>query len=196
MVHRNLEWLQDLDIQYDASCFDADPFQAMPGGVGSVWPFIAGRFVELPYTLPQDHTLFITLNERDGRIWHDKLDCLAKMSPMALVITHPDYLDSQRRIDAYRQLLLKAHDIAGVWQALPKDVADWWRAHDRSTLQREPNGDWIIHGPAADRARAITLRSTGSFDASDQMDVVAINGNDEWPMLAVEWSNTTISGNV
>lgn len=45
MVHRNLAWLQDLDILYDASCFDADPFQAMPGGVGSVWPFVAGRFI-------------------------------------------------------------------------------------------------------------------------------------------------------
>src|SRR6185295_6616832 len=27
MVHRNLEWLQALDIEYDASCFDADPYQ-------------------------------------------------------------------------------------------------------------------------------------------------------------------------
>ena len=69
MVHRNLQWLQDLDIQYDASCFDVDPYQAMPGGIGSCWPFIAGRFVELPYTLPQDHTLFIALKQRDGRIW-------------------------------------------------------------------------------------------------------------------------------
>ncbi len=58
MVHRNLKWLQKLDIEYDASCFDYDPFQPFPGGTGSIWPFIAGKFVELPYTLPQDHTLF------------------------------------------------------------------------------------------------------------------------------------------
>ena len=30
MVHRNLSWLQALDVEYDASCFDVDPFQAMP----------------------------------------------------------------------------------------------------------------------------------------------------------------------
>jgi peptidoglycan/xylan/chitin deacetylase (PgdA/CDA1 family) len=196
MVHRNLEWLQQLDILYDASCFDADPYQAMPGGVGGVWPFIAGRFVELPYTLPQDHTLFITLNERDGRIWQDKLDFLVKLRAMALVITHPDYLDSPRRIDAYRQLLLTARDIAGIWHALPKDVATWWRARDRSTLQREPTGGWMIQGPAADRARVITLRSTGSDDASRPIDAVAINGQCERPMLAMEWSNPMISGNV
>jgi hypothetical protein len=37
MVHRNLNWLQALDIDYDASCFDVDPYQAMPGGVGGLW---------------------------------------------------------------------------------------------------------------------------------------------------------------
>ena len=51
MVHRNLNWMQALDIDHDGSCFDIDPFQAMPGGVGGVWPFFAGKFVELPYTL-------------------------------------------------------------------------------------------------------------------------------------------------
>ena len=107
MVHRNLEWLQSLDIEYDASCFDIDPFQAMPGGVGSVWPLIAGRFVELPYTLPQDHTIFIALNERDGQIWQRKLDFLAAMRGMALIVTHPDYLDSEHRIGVYRQFLLR-----------------------------------------------------------------------------------------
>ncbi len=43
MVHRNPEWLQDLNVAYDASFFDSDPFQAMPRGVGGVWPFIVGR---------------------------------------------------------------------------------------------------------------------------------------------------------
>ena len=107
MVHRNLAWLQSLNVEYDASCFDADPFQAMPGGVGGVWPFIAGRFVELPYTLPQDHTLFITLNERDGRIWEQKLEFIIRLGGMALLITHPDYLNSDNRIAAYRHLLEK-----------------------------------------------------------------------------------------
>ena len=40
MVHRNLNWMQGLDVDYDASVFDVDPLQAMPGGVQTVWPFI------------------------------------------------------------------------------------------------------------------------------------------------------------
>jgi peptidoglycan/xylan/chitin deacetylase (PgdA/CDA1 family) len=158
MVHRNLTWLQALDIQYDASCFDADPYQAMPGGVGGLWPFIAGRFVELPYTLPQDHTLFIALNQTDGQIWHDKLAFIAKLRGMSLVITHPDYLDSPQRVEAYRRFLEQARELDGIWHALPKDVATWWRARDASTLARDPNDDWTITGPAASRARATTIR--------------------------------------
>jgi peptidoglycan/xylan/chitin deacetylase (PgdA/CDA1 family) len=58
---RNPEWLQALDIEYDASCFDVDPFEPMPGGTMSIWPFFCGRFVQLPYTLVQDHTLLVIL---------------------------------------------------------------------------------------------------------------------------------------
>lgn len=162
MVHRNLAWLQLLNVEYDASYFDIDPFQAMPGGVGSLWPFMAGRFVELPYTLPQDHTLFVTLNERDGRIWEEKLDFVAKLGGMALFITHPDYLDSDYRIDAYRRLLEKARNMAGIWHSLPKEVAAWWRERDLSMLQRESDGHWRIEGPAALCGRVATLKMAAS----------------------------------
>ena len=158
MVHRNLAWLQSLEIEYDASCFDADPYQAMPGGVGSAWPFMAGRFVELPYTLPQDHTLFVALKERDGRIWMEKLDFIVKLGGMALFITHPDYLDSDDRRDAYRRLLERARDMDGMWHALPRQVAAWWRDRDQSNLQREANGEWRIAGSASGRGRAATLK--------------------------------------
>ena len=91
-VHRNLEWLQKLNIQYDASCFDYDPYQPFPGGTGSIWPFIAGKFVELPYTLPQDHTLFYVLKVRDIDIWIRKTKWIIKNNGVILIITHPDYL--------------------------------------------------------------------------------------------------------
>jgi peptidoglycan/xylan/chitin deacetylase (PgdA/CDA1 family) len=128
MVHRNLVWLQQLDIAYDASYFDIDPFQAMPGGVGSLWPFTAGKFVELPYTLPQDHTLFITLAQRDVSIWRKKLAFIAGQRGMALMLTHPDYLDTPRRLDLYREFLLHARQAAALWHALPCEVAQWWRS--------------------------------------------------------------------
>jgi len=148
MVHRSLEWLQQLDIQYDASCFDIDPFQPMPGGVGSIWPFVCGKLVELPYTLPQDHTLFIALGERDCRIWKDKLDYIASNSGMALMLTHPDYLNTDRYLDLYRQFLLEVHQMGGYWHALPSEVAQWWRRREESHLIADAAGDHSIQGPA------------------------------------------------
>lgn len=164
MVHRNLAWLQSLDVEYDASYFDIDPFQAMPGGVGSLWPFVAGRFVELPYTLPQDHTLFVALNETSGRIWEEKLDFVAKLGGMALFITHPDYLDSDYRIDAYRRLLEKARAMQGMWHALPKEVAAWWRERDQSQVLCGNDGQYRIEGPAVLRGRVATINVVSSID--------------------------------
>ncbi|MDI7276999.1 MAG: hypothetical protein QME94_13555, partial [Anaerolineae bacterium] len=53
MTHRNPEWMQALEIEYDSSFFDTDPFEPVAGGTMSIWPFLMGRFVELPYTLAQ-----------------------------------------------------------------------------------------------------------------------------------------------
>ncbi|MHA1380883.1 MAG: hypothetical protein ACTSRG_21160, partial [Candidatus Helarchaeota archaeon] len=50
-THRNPEWMQSLEIEYDLSFFDTDPFEPIPGGTMSLWPFRIGHFVELPYTL-------------------------------------------------------------------------------------------------------------------------------------------------
>ena len=48
LTHRHPEWMQELDVEYDASFFDTDPFEPIPGGTMSLWPFVLGRFVELP----------------------------------------------------------------------------------------------------------------------------------------------------
>jgi hypothetical protein len=149
MVHRNLEWLQQLNIEYDASCFDIDPFQPMPGGVGTIWPFVAGKFIELPYTLPQDHTLFVALNERDARIWTKKRDFLIQHDGMVLMLTHPDYLTTSHHLDLYRAFLTETHSIPGCWHALPNQVAAWWRQREACTVSLEPTGEWSIRGPAA-----------------------------------------------
>src|SRR5882724_2081492 len=36
---RELDWLHDLDIQYDASTFDTDPFEPQPEGHHTIFPF-------------------------------------------------------------------------------------------------------------------------------------------------------------
>ena len=157
MVHRHLAWMQALNIGYDSSCFDVDPFQAMPGGVGGVWPFFAGKFVELPYTLPQDHTLLVSLGETTPRVWIEKFVWLRSLAGMALLITHPDYLNTPSRLDVYRQFLEYLSAQRDVWYALPKEVVAWWRLRDNLQIV-ERNGSPQVVGPFAERARIFSPR--------------------------------------
>lgn len=156
MVHRNLNWLQALEIDYDASCFDVDPFQAMAGGVGGVWPFFAGKFVELPYTLPQDHTLLVSLGESSPRIWIEKLAYLRRLAGMATLITHPDYLDTPQRLDVYRAFLEHLVEQSDCWMALPREVATWWRQRDKLEIVDGGQSPRLV-GSAADRATLFSL---------------------------------------
>jgi hypothetical protein len=108
---RHLDWLHDLDVQYDASTFDTDPFEPQPDGRHTIFPFWVPHpngssinpelsvinsssrgYVEVPYTLPQDFTLFVLLQEKTPEIWLRKLDWIAQHGGMALVDVHPDYL--------------------------------------------------------------------------------------------------------
>ena len=66
---RDRDCLNDLDIAYDATTFDTDPFEPQPEGVHTIFPFWIARppgggYVELPYTLPQDSTMFLVLQEK------------------------------------------------------------------------------------------------------------------------------------
>jgi predicted glycosyltransferase/peptidoglycan/xylan/chitin deacetylase (PgdA/CDA1 family) len=182
MLHR-LPWLHALDIRYDASTFDTDPFEPQPDGAATVFPFWvpqprsalgqeqeqererkpelrsrdapseappakgdgqrrfagagprAGGYVELPYTLPQDSTLFLLLQEAGPDIWLRKLDWVAEHGGMALVTIHPDYVqfegDPRRRGTypaAYYVKLLEyvRQRYAGrFWPALPVEIARW-----------------------------------------------------------------------
>lgn len=136
MLH-NLDWIHELDVLYDASTFDTDPFEPQPDGVQTIFPFwvqssgIKG-YVELPYTLPQDSTLFVLLKETTIDLWMKKLDWIAEHGGMALVIVHPDYLCFQGRpnsseypVDLYEQFLKYVTTKYGdtCWFALPREVA-------------------------------------------------------------------------
>jgi hypothetical protein len=41
-THRQPEWMQSLEIEYDLSFFDTDPYETIPGGTISIWPFSVG----------------------------------------------------------------------------------------------------------------------------------------------------------
>jgi hypothetical protein len=142
-MHHNLEWLHDLEVLYDASTFDTDPFEPQPDGMQTIWPFTvtdqAGRhqYVELPYTLAQDFTLFVLMQETEISIWTQKLAWIAGHHGMALINTHPDYMDfgdgdhssETYPIQYYIDFLqhLQAQYNAGYWHALPAAVAQYWK---------------------------------------------------------------------
>jgi peptidoglycan/xylan/chitin deacetylase (PgdA/CDA1 family) len=127
MTHRNPEWMQELDIEWDSSFFDTDPFEPMGGGVMSIWPYAIGRFVELPYTLAQDHTLMQTLGDTSPECWLVKLRFIAAHRGMALLNTHPEYLCHAGRLSLYERFLDEVRSLGGYWHALPSDVARWCR---------------------------------------------------------------------
>ncbi len=126
---RNPAWMQALEIEYDLSFFDTDPFEPLPGGTMSIWPFTIGRFVELPYTLPQDFTLTALLGETTPRLWLEKVDFIERFQGMALLNSHPDYLRDRVGWKLYAEFLERMRRRDGYWHALPIDVARWWRAH-------------------------------------------------------------------
>jgi glycosyltransferase involved in cell wall biosynthesis len=151
MLNR-LSWLHELEVMYDASTFDTDPFEPQPEGRHTIFPFWVATppsapssssngstaspgFVELPYTLPQDSTLFLLLREKNEQIWTQKLDWIAGHGGMVLLDTHPDYVafeGTTQRTNGYpvefyeRFLTYVASRHAGAyWHALPREVAGY-----------------------------------------------------------------------
>lgn len=127
LTHRHPEWMQALDIEYDLSFFDTDPFEPMPGGTMSIWPFFLGHFVELPYTLVQDHTLTTVLGESTPHLWLKKVDFIEKYHGMALLISHPDYLQEPANMRLYSEFLSAMQARGKYWHATPRDAAAWWK---------------------------------------------------------------------
>ena len=162
MLHK-LDWLHELNIQYDASTFDTDPFEPQPEGRHTIFPFwvtapVARKsgaslpkanqrldptsgtrragYVELPYTLPQDFTLFLLLREQTADIWLQKLDWIARHGGMALVNVHPDYLcfdgampNRMEYPSAHYKALLKyvSEHYAGLfWNTTPRKLAQFF----------------------------------------------------------------------
>jgi peptidoglycan/xylan/chitin deacetylase (PgdA/CDA1 family) len=159
---RQPEWMQALDITYDLSFFDTDPFEPIPGGTMSIWPFLMGHFVELPYTLTQDYTLTAVLGETTPRVWMEKVDFVQQYHGMALLNSHPDYLRDEACWEVYAGFLKALKQRGGFWHALPRDVAQWWRARSCCAAEALPAGAvWgevglgsqglVIASPAADR---------------------------------------------
>jgi hypothetical protein len=151
-MHHNLEWIHDLNIRYDISTYDTDPFEPQGGGIGTIFPFCVqgcsndGYYVELPYTLPQDFTLFILMEERSVDIWVKKLDWIFEHGGMVHLKTHPDYMNfdntkmstEEYPANLYTKFLeyIKNKYAGKYWHVLPKDMARFFFTNSMNSVTR------------------------------------------------------------
>ena len=139
-THRVSSWLGDLPVSYDCTVPMSDPYEPQPGGCCSPWPFFIGPVVELPYTIPQDHTTFTLLRESTIDLWLRQLELIEGVAGLAQCVTHPDpgYLGDADKEALYEEFLAAVAERPGLWRALPRQVAAWWRERDREVGEPAP----------------------------------------------------------
>jgi len=142
----NMDWMHALNISHSTSTFDTDPFEPQQNPVGTIFPFWvknasaterASGYLELPYTLPQDFTLFILMKEKNIHIWKKKLDWIARKGGMALFNSHPDYMNFNEQkngpeeypVAYYTEFLeyIKSKYKDQYWHVLPRDMVHFWQ---------------------------------------------------------------------
>jgi len=147
----NLDWMHALDISHSTSTFDTDPFEPQQHPVKTIFPFWVKNasaiqrypnqrpsgYLELPYTLPQDFTLFILMKEKNIHIWKKKLDWIARNGGMALFNSHPDYMNFNEQkngpeeysVTHYTEFLeyIKSKYKDQYWHVLPRDMVHFWQ---------------------------------------------------------------------
>ncbi|MGZ6708261.1 MAG: hypothetical protein ACXVFN_15120 [Solirubrobacteraceae bacterium] len=151
-TQRSWDLMAELGFDYDSSYPDTDPYEPQAGGCCSWLPFFNRDIVELPLTMPQDHTLFTILRQTDATTWIEKAEGLRERGGMALINTHPDYAAGSPLVGAYTAFLERFAGDPTVWHALPRDVSAWWRRRAASVPSRAGER-WTVTGPAAGDAR-------------------------------------------
>jgi hypothetical protein len=154
-MYRNLEWLQMLDFSYDMSVPTVGHLEAQRGGCCSIFPFFAGKMVELPLTTTQDYSLFQILKDHSIDLWKKQLDFISARNGLASFITHPDYITSRRPQETYLRLLGRLQEVREekrAWFALPGEINRWWRERSRMKIARHGNA-WKVFGAGKERAR-------------------------------------------
>ncbi len=199
MLHK-LDWLHELNIQYDASTFDTDPFEPQPDGAGTIFPFWVPNadsqspfdssrsgYLELPYTLVQDSTLFLLLRETSPAIWLHKLDWIAHHGGMALLNVHPDYLrfpgepPSPRTfpVEHYLQLLQYVRDRHAdtYWQPLPRDLAQYAVLFKPLLPKRKARRVCIVSYSIYETDTRVFRYGQALAERGDEVDAIALSGN-------------------
>ena len=199
MLH-NFDWLRDLNILYDASSFDTDPFEPQPDGVNTIFPLWVDRgsgsgYVELPYTLPQDSTLFLLLQQSGIDTWVEKLDWVAQHGGLALLNVHPDYMgfngskqSSEYAAELYQTFLeyVSKKYRQDAWFALPKDVAAYVRRVRSASIPKVEPSNGYDHAKT-DRPQTQIPSSSQEY-ASDH-----VTSSNDWQLCGKRVAMVTFS---
>jgi len=171
---RNIEWIASLiKATYDTSCPTSEIHTPQPGGCCSVFPFLIDQMVELPFTMPQDHTIFSILKDESEQIWFEVASKIMDQHGLINIIVHPDYLiDSNglARYEAFLQWLQLQQQQHSIWVALPKEVAAWLKSRSQQQL-RYDTSNWRVDGPETERSQIAYVSVTNhglSFDIDEQ----------------------------
>jgi hypothetical protein len=156
---RNYDWISKyIHAEYDSSGLSCELYGIQPGGSCTVFPFMINQqMVELPITLQQDFTLLdvLKLTPKETLIhWIRTVESIENIRGMALINTHPDYMNTPERLEIYAQFLSAMREKTRAWHALPQDVASWWRDRHNSALIPS-NGSWRVQGPAEGKGKVM-----------------------------------------
>lgn len=132
--------MPELGCAYDTSFPDTDPFEPLPGGCCSIFPFFIDGIVELPITLVQDHTLFEILGHHSISAWVLKSKWIIHHHGLINLIVHPDYMRTPERLELYESFLLFLNEQQGGWHALPREVAQWWKTRSAFDVDTVASG--------------------------------------------------------
>ncbi len=143
------------------------------------------RYVELPYTLPQDLTLFLLFRERNIDIWRRKLDWVAKHGGMVLVDVHPDYVffDGEpatiktTTAGLYTELLRYVHERYGgsFWHAVPRQVAAYFRASCSMSGYRQKKRVCMVTYSHYETDNRVMRYAEALAEHGDHVDVLALS---------------------
>ncbi len=153
LMHHNLDWIKDLQVTYDASTFDTDPFEPQPDGTRTL-PFWVPRqngsgYVELPvYAAPG----LQSLHRPPGKL-HRYLETKAGLDRGkgrdGSINVHPDYMNFSDRpcgpkeypASRYREFLeyVRSRYEGKYWHTLPRTVAGY--IADEFSNKRAQDGD-------------------------------------------------------
>ena len=205
LMQHKLPWLHKLGVEYDASTFDTDPFEPEPDAVGTIFPFWVpgpngGGFVELPYTLPQDFTLFVVLRESTIDIWKRKLDWIAKHRGMALLNTHPDYMCFEGRknkdefpAELYEEFLSYIRDKydGAFWSANPLEVSRFYCASMPKEARNSRKKVCMLVHNSYETDNRVRRYAEALAKRGDHVDVIALAGGNV-PVGSEEISGVTV----